>query len=420
MTPTRESSQRKRDYWRALRQLFPSRQLVADLRALGVTPTAAAIRAGMQPCVVLPWVHGVAVPPARSFKKFLSAVRIDPSAYQEFLERADPVVLVVCPKCGRSRPMKKGLLKFAGRRVRNRHELRRRPDGRYERLCRLCSAREVGRKALRSVNQKAFERHLRKEDTWVLEDDPPGIGRETKAARARIVRTAREAAMGGPAKLARNRDRFRQMVQAPKSAEHREAIARGHIVHAVLTRPFFLCHLCGLLVHGHPWHKPCALRWLYWNRKNRKDGHRPVDLGTSASRHTARNYRWLIRRRTGMSRRELLNESGKGLAPYRDRLRFKRRRPPESTVTKAIAAFVHLVPGSWDLLFSVGGHKKHRRGNRLLQELAPLPLELHAVIKSGDRDDLIQRLHSFGMPPLEIARVTGADTQRISRVIAKA
>jgi hypothetical protein len=413
----RESSRLKRKYWRGLRALFPRHQLAADLATLGLSPTAAAVRASMQPCVVLPWVQGVAVPRAGTFRRLISALDIDPSPYQGFLESANSFVILVCPNCGRIRTMKKGLLKFAGRRVKNRRELRRRPDDRYERLCRPCSARAVGRHALRAVNQKALERHLPQEDTWVLEDDPATNNREIKRDRSRIVAAARAASMGGLATLTRNRQRFRQRAKAPKSPEHREAIARGYMIHAVLRRPFFLCPLCGLLVYGHHWHKPCAMRKLYWRRKNPKDGHGPEDLVGRVERYAARNYRWLIRRRAGGSRRELLDESRHELGPYRDRQRFKRRRSPKSTVTKAIEAFVRLLPGSWDLLFSVGGHTKHRRGNHILQELAPLPLELQSIIESGARDRLIQVLHSFGMPTAELIRVTGAGSERIRRVI---
>lgn len=410
------SSDRKQQYWQRLKALFPSHQLDADLKARGLSPTGAAIRVGLQPSVVLPWVQGTAVPRASSLRKFLSELGVDLSPYQEFLDHADPMVLLVCPSCGRTRPMKKGLLPFAGRRVADRFELPRRADGRYERLCRACSSRGVGRQALRLVNKRALEHHLPKGDTWVLEDDPKGTERNVATERSKILAKARTAAMGGAVTLADNRDQFRQMVKRPRGAEHRAAIARGHIIHAVLTRPFFHCRLCGLLVYGHPWHKPCALRALYWKRRNHADELRP-DFGRPASPHTARNYQWLIRRRAGVSRRDALKSATHPLGPYGPRQRYRRRQPSKSTVTKAIASFVRLLPGSWNLVFSVGGHKKHQQGNDILQELIPLPLELHSLLEAGHRDELVWRLHSFGMPPEEISQVTGADGLRISRII---
>lgn len=84
------------------------------------------------------------------------------------------------------------------------------------------------------------------------------------------------------------------------------------------------------------------------------------------------------------------------------------------TVTLAIRALIRLLPGSWGLVFS-----NPAKGNDRRQELVQLPGELEPLISAGERDQLIERLHYFGMAESRITEVTGASLYRIRGILAR-
>jgi hypothetical protein len=176
-----------------------------------------------------------------------------------------------------------------------------------------------------------------------------------------------------------------------------------------LKKPFYLCPLCELISWGNRWHKPCLHTWLRHRKRKLAPGwsrtlppaSRPMGRDPRLEKHLMRNYTWLIARRMGQTRRELLSGN----------LSTKTK----GTVTKAIRAFIALLPGSWDWVFR--RPRNTRRANRTRQELVSLPLELQSIITAGGRDPLIKRLGSFGMSAESIAQVTGADLLRVQMVI---
>jgi len=384
----------------ALLPLFPAAGLRADLQAHGLSPTGAALKAGLQPGVVLRWTQGKAVPRPKSLKKLLEAIGVDPEPYERFLQPS--TVSVVCPTCSKVRTLRKGELGVAGRRAQGRTELSRLADGRYRRPCRACSAAQHGRKALRQLNVTLLRKELGRQEADDVSEWAKGGDAEGTAA----LNKARVAILGGQQQLDKNRAKFRQMVRAPKGAEHRHAISLAHISRGSLKKPFSLCLLCGLLVHGHPWHQPCALRWLYRSRRKAPLGQgaqtQPPSVrrrGRPSDENLERNYHWLmVRRAGGGSRARLLAEA--------DLKSFSKQ-----AVNKGIESFLRLLPGSWDLVFSKNAGR--RRANVGRQELVQLPHELEFLVGAGQRDGLIQKLHDFNMPEREIARLTGASPYRV-------
>src|SRR5207245_10472450 len=93
--------------------------------------------------------------------------------------------------------------------------------------------------------------------------------------------------------------------------------------------------------------------------------------------------------------------------------RGRRLRSP-STVNKAIRAFLRAAPGGWNQIFT-----RSESGNVARQEALRLPESLQPLIVTGTRDALIRRLDDCGMRRKSIARLTGADLDRVNDVMAR-
>jgi len=179
-----------------------------------------------------------------------------------------------------------------------------------------------------------------------------------------------------------------------------------------ITKPFSLCPLCELVTHATQWHRPCWCAWMGWYQRARgrlpaKDARpaalRPRTRGSKPETDLARNYGWLLARRgAGKSLREVVRRRGSEISA-------------RSAVTKAVQAFLHLLPGSWDLVFS---DRQEQRGNTHRQKLVPLPLEMERLVGVGGRDPLIRRLLEFGMAEADVARLTGMGLPRVKGIRA--
>lgn len=395
---------------------FPRLRLADELRVRGLAPSTAAARAGLRPCVVLPWVKGENQPRADGLRRLLEANEIDLAAYAAYLTAVGPIMLV-CPSCGAERPLPRGQLAAAGRRARGRAVLPRRADGSYERPCRKCSSQRNQPKAQKRANEQRQA--------------------SAQAMRCRPIEVdiRRE-------QLQTNWERFRQQARRPKDAQHRQAIGEGHRLRGDFKRPFDLCALCNLLLHplvshkqGTAWHRRCALQWIYWRRSHR-DAPKAPPRGRSrpGHRNLTRNLRWLLWRQKDMRTcAELLAIDQRDLAPYRGRTRA--HRPSRSTVTEGVHSLVRYLPGSWEFVFPIGSGKpgalvttgtwigqraRQRRDQaRTYQRLFPLPDKLRPLVDVGKRDPLIARLHGFGMPEDWIVRLTGAPRERVLEVISR-
>lgn len=399
---------------------FPWRRLVDDLQVRGLAPSTAAERAGIRPCVVLPWVRGASQPRASGLRRFLEANTIDPQPYLPYLAEGGPLTLV-CPSCGKERELPRGQLSIAGRRASGRTVLPRRDDGRYERQCKGCSSARVGRRALAIANKETRD-----------------AAREMKCRPIEVHIRRKQ--------LEANWENFKRQAQRPKTEQHRRAISEGRRRRVNLERSLDLCALCGLLVHREPaahkrgavsWHKPCTLRWIYY-RRSHPDAPRvpPRTRGRPGHRNLGRNLRWLLwtqkdtRTRT---RIELLEGDGPNIAPYRSR-RSRARRSARATVNAGVDSVILRLPGSWDLVFSPGypkavrarttaslwsGRRARIRRDRArqYQKWFPLPDKLRPLVDAGDRDSLIERLHAVGMSENWIARLTGASENQVRVVI---
>jgi hypothetical protein len=202
----------------------------------------------------------------------------------------------------------------------------------------------------------------------------------------------------------------------PKTEAHRAAISRANVVATAtggkgkLTRPFHLCLLCGLVIHRRGWHRICWDTWRAWYRQHigscrvPPKGARPSPLqehGPKPETNLARNYRWLLKRRSGGAcgyARTLLASTGEALTS-------------KSTVNEGVKAFLARLPGSWDLVFTAP-----RRGNAARHALVPLPFQMIRVVGDHGRDLLIRRLIEFGMAGEEITRLTGMSLSRVKGV----
>ncbi len=375
-----------------LRGLFPADRLKSDLQRLGLSPSAAAKRGDVAPDAVLAWLRNERAPYSRTLRRFLEANGIDRDPYRAFL--VDPVVTVVCP-CGRSRRLKRAALRVAGERAKDRSKLKHLGGDVYERPCRACSARKVGRHVVARLNRRRLKETVGRA---ILELAEQGNENELALVNERMLSLA-----ATKEQLERNWNKFRAMVRRPKSLSHREAIGRGRILRTDLRRRFALCPLCELAIYGLRWHRDCWYAWLRWCMRNLRRRPSPSMLpppsrtfGPKPEVNLARNYRWLMARRSGEAPRGVLaSMPGSAVA---DR----------TAVTKGVQAMLRVLPGCWDLVFA-----NPRKGNAARQHLVPLPVELHALIERGERDDVIRRLIDFGMAEDAVARVTGATVYRV-------
>jgi len=374
-------------------------QLHRDLEARGLNPFSASKVAGLGWTVVSDWLHRRYEPSARALKQFLESHGLPKAPYEEFLRL--PYVTQVCPVCGRRRPIRRSMLRFAEARIEGR-KFQCRPDGSYERLCRDCT----------NVSSHHLAR-LRRASTTALKKQFPAYAEiltsadEDKDPAARADRRELQITMaGGPERLRLKHEKFRRWVRQPRTIAVRHAISVGAIGrrYADMTKPFHLCPLCELVIVGFRWHRVCLQAWWGYVRRTLKRVPRPGERPPpscrrqhSPERYLRRDYGWLIaRRKKRQTRKDLLPESSS-----------------PTTVTKGVQAFVRRLPGSWDLVFT-----KRRAPNNGRQTLVPLPDELASLIEAGQRDPLIYRLAGFGMRAETIARITGASIYRVRGVIA--
>jgi hypothetical protein len=61
---------------------------------------------------------------------------------------------------------------------------------------------------------------------------------------------------------------------------------------------------------------------------------------------------------------------------------------------------------------------RRRQANQELANRVSLPLLLHSIIETGQRDGIVARLHFFGMPVRQIVEGTGVPEARVKAVIA--
>jgi len=87
----------------------------------------------------------------------------------------------------------------------------------------------------------------------------------------------------------------------------------------------------------------------------------------------------------------------------------------KSAITEGIKAFLRVLPGSWDLVFS---DRQGQRGNTHRQKLVPLHLELERLVGTGGRDPLIRHLLEFGMKETDVAQVSGMGLPRVKGIRA--
>ena len=390
-----------------LRAIFPREALAEELTRRNLTAVQAARQAGVPHSPLYQWLDGSTAPRADVLVRFLDSLGIDREPYQAFLETQAPVRLV-CPHCGAVRTIGRGKLGDLTRRAHGREALPQRADGAVEYACHRCAAQVSGhalmkREARRQLKARLGERGPKLEDAAKQGD----LGAKTKLGREK----ADWMSHGETREQAKTK--LLAYARHPKTETHRRAMGVSAVVdrarrpstpmrRAILLR---LCPLCGLIVHRREWHWLCWLAWGRWYRAHVTACRvppataRPDPLrshgGPNPATHLARNYHWLLARRSGSHRRTLLTSGGNGSA-------YK------STVTRGIASFLALLPGSWDLVFT-----SHPRGNAARQALVPLPLEMHQVVGAADRDPLIRRLLEYGMPEQDIARLTGMEASRV-------
>lgn len=394
----------------ALRSLFPHEVLTQALERRGLNAFQAARQAGVSLHAVLTAMRGEGVPQARTLKKLLDGLGIDRTPFAAVLAAQEPVI-VVCPHCGRARTLNRSHLKSVGRMAKGRHELRKREDGIYERPCRPCSAREKGRATLERHNERMLKKRLGNAAASVFIEEAKA-GDETSRKKLRM---AIASFTGGAAQRAKTIAQFRNYVRKPKPEKHRHAIGLSNVVTRAMegriTKPFFLCPLCELVTHAQQWHRPCWYAWMSWYQRTvghfpkvgaRPPALRPRTRGPKPETNLARNYGWLIAiRGAGKSLRAVVKDHGREISA-------------KSSVTEAVQAFLHLLPGSWDLVFSES--PLVRRANIHRHKLVPLPLEMERVVGIGGRDPLIRRLLEFGMAEGDVARLTGMGLPRVKGI----
>lgn len=387
----------------AVKSLFPADHLSEDLKRSDRTITEAARRADIDRGTVSDWLVSRSAPLAPRLIRFLDANGFDRGPYRSYLaasaEAAGRVVLV-CPKCGIEREMRRGL--FRGLEEQCGKTFPRLPDGRVQRTCLKCSRHENGLRAIKLMRRRKLLK--RSGSLGKILDDQASQGEKQAQKKIDRLLEQRRVETVKPFTSA-----FPMTARKWKSEEHRRAIALGCIASVRITKTFSLCPLCGYIVYKHTWHRPCWNGWFRWYRRHlgslpmsRK---RPPGAGRPGPRpeiNLKRNYSWLIiRRATGKQLNHLIEVHGENVSH-------------KATVTKGIAAFVNLLPGSWDLVFS---DSTMRSGNLVRKELISLPLAIQKAIDAGERDATIKRLHDFEMPEEEIARITGASVYRVKGIV---
>lgn len=200
---------------------------------------------------------------------------------------------------------------------------------------------------------------------------------------------------------------------------------RAQIISAVrLTNDFTQCPLCELLRYPRPetarrnrpsWHDPCWATWRrqsevaisVWKKRNlRGDGllvaadsipHPPMPeaIGKRGRAHDKGDlkgyYRWLLQAGAGRGPKEIAGKESYYVTP--------------DNVRDGIESITKLLPGSWKLVFG------RRRGDAIRQEVVPLPKAI------PDREGLVERLASFGMPIPDISSVVGYPIERVNTIL---
>ena len=403
---------------------FPAAReaLAQEFERRGLSRSQAARQGGVNLTVLQRWMDASHSPLAKTFKRFLGGLGIDPrqEPYASFLADQGEVI-VVCPLCGKVRLMERGQLRGAATDAKGRRELRRRADGSYELPCRPCANRMKGL-ALKRRNEQRLRDQLGPKLYDSLVD-------EAKRGDLKAKETLRQARCHWmaetPEKKARRLARVRTALRRPRTEAYRRACAIGNVVAraAGLTRAFHLCPLCGRVTYAQRWHRPCWTTWRIWHQRKHgripQRGVLPPPLrapGPNPEARLARNYRWLMARRDPKGR----ESRAQLLAPERKRKKTKEKEEEtfksRITVTEAIKAFIRLLPGSWDFVFSEGQHV--RRTNIPRQELVPLPLEVQQLVGADGLDALIKHLLNFGMKEESVADLTGMGLLRVKGIAA--
>lgn len=396
----------------ALRSLFPREALAQELERRGLSRGQAARQGGVNLTAMQRWFSGKHVPLARTLRRFLDNLGIeDRQPYESFLAAQGPVTLV-CPRCGKPRLLERGQLKGVATDARGRRELKQLADGSYELPCGACS-RQIRGAALKRDNNRRLRARFGTKADYLLDAADAG----DQDAREKLRRLRSQWMIETPEQRARRLERVRTARRGPRTEAFRLACALAGVVtraaNGFLKRPFYLCPLCGLVTHTQRWHRPCWDTWRVWYQRNvggiPERGVLPPPLrkrGPKPEKHLARNYRWLMARRDPKGRencRQLLSAAAKKLKS-------------KATVVEGIKAFIRLLPGSWDLVFSES--PSTRRTNIGRQELAPLTLELERRVGPGGRDNLIRRLLEFGMAEEKVARLTGMGLPKVKGINA--
>jgi hypothetical protein len=360
---------------------FPGDLLREQLEAKGIGVREGARSIGLTPGMFRKWLRAEVTPRGQRLHDALDALGLEKAQFVDFLVR--PEILLVCPECDSTRTLPSSELSRAVASVVGRKAFRRRPDGRYERLCRECSARHSARRNFPSMKE------MDRAELLAL------LG--TPEERKRILKDAHKVSHQKGKTI---------------SPSVRAAMSLGRVASAKLGRDFSLCPLCGLVRYAQRWHRICWYTWMSYSTRThgarlRKEFVPPAlrKRGPSPERHLLRNYTWLIARRSAkVKRAALIGQDA-----------------TRTTVTEAIKAFIRILPGSWDVVFWESKRRESigRNRNRARQRLVPLPLELQPLVESGQRDGLIQRLNTYGMSEEHIALLVGATLYRVRGLVKR-
>ncbi len=371
------------------------------------------------------WRHGtVSEPRGAGLERVLKVIAAPHEPYRLYLERRGSSALAWCPS-GHEWKMPRAQLPEVRKRYRKMgRSLRRDSKGRHLVECRPCSYRRRAPAMVKQLREGLLIHRLGREEAARRGIDQAGE-KDIKRLGRGIAKALRVKADAGDTK---SKEKLLAAIRpggnlvrlglggqlGPRTDAQNQRASETKIATILLRSPLRRCELCTLLVHNHRFHRRCYVVFARWRGRHGLSGlsrnDRPPHFGDPRGRKVtpeilARNYGWLMareisRRRTGRAATRRSLYSGK----------------TQTTVNEAIRSFVALLPGDWDLVF---WPRPKSKANETRQRVVPLPDVLQELIDAGARDELILRLHGFGMPDEEIVQLVG-NLARVRGVLARA